>query len=240
MFGHLRQKFAYSILLISFLIFISLSIGLELKLGFLHRLDLNNFNWWMHHFGEPQMNFSSGFLTGYFTFFAKYFDVLTVVVFTLITAAYYIYKKYYAFSIWLMGVVASGGLVGILLKKLFHRQRPYDHLLQDTGFSFPSGHSLSSTLFFLIAIIILIPRLKNKGMAFAMNSIAFIMWMSILLSRMYFHAHFLTDVVGGVTFSLFWMMLCIELYHRYFVPIVGKYFKDAKVLALYEEERYEQ
>lgn len=207
-------------------VFIGVSAGLELKLKWLHQWDLNTFSWWMTHFGEPQMNFSSGFVTGYFTIFAKYFDVLTVVVMTLITAIYFIRKHYYAFSIWLITVVASGGLLGLLLKQLFHRPRPYDHLLQDTGFSFPSGHSLSSTLFALIVLFILIPRLQNFWLELLANIIVLSCWWSILFSRMYFHAHFLTDVMGGVSFSIFWVMVCMVLYEKVFEPIGNKIFKN--------------
>ncbi|UTH16346.1 phosphatase PAP2 family protein [Macrococcus epidermidis] len=213
-------------------IFLSISAGLELKVKWIHHMDLSTFNWWMYHFGEPQMNFSSGFITGYFTIFAKYFDVLTVVGMTLVTAVYFIRKHYYVFSIWLITVVASGGILGILLKKLFHRPRPYDHLLQDTGFSFPSGHSLSSTLFALIVLIILIPRLQKFFPQFIANVLVLVCWWSILLSRMYFHAHFLTDVIGGVTFSVFWIMLCMVMYDKIFEPVGNKIIKNNNKLNL--------
>lgn len=226
------KRFITIVSIVFLSIFLSLAVGLEVRIRWIHQMDLSTFDWWMTHFGEPQMNFSSGFITGYFTIFAKYFDVLTVVVMTLVTAAYFIYRNYYIFSIWLITVVASGGILGILLKKLFHRPRPYDHLLQDTGFSFPSGHSLSSTLFALIVLIILIPRLQKFFPQFIANVLVLVCWWSILLSRMYFHAHFLTDVIGGVTFSVFWIMLCMVMYERIFEPLGNNIIKNNKKLNL--------
>ncbi|WP_165981137.1 phosphatase PAP2 family protein [Macrococcus lamae] len=212
------------LLFITLALFITMTIGLELHIHIFHSIDLITFKWWLSHFGEPQMNFRSGIVTGYFTFFAKYFDIATVVALTIFTAALFAWRKYYAFSVWLLTVVATGGLIGIVFKGMFHRARPYDHLLLDTGYSFPSGHSLSSSLFFIIILFVMLPHLKEKYQVYkpVIYIVSTISWLSILISRLYFHAHFLTDVIGGVAFGIFWVMLFVWLYQWLFDPVISK------------------
>ena len=42
--------------------------------------------------------------------------------------------------------ITSGTLLNYLIKQLIERQRPFNHLMRDHGYSFPSGHSNASTL----------------------------------------------------------------------------------------------
>lgn len=216
------SKTKFIAMIISLIIFICVSLGLIFKVKAMHRLDLNTYNWWLHHTGSPQMNFTDGLLNSYFTLFAKYFDVLTVVILTIIIASVFIYRKYYSFAFWLMGTVASGGSLGIILKGIFHRARPYDHLLADSGFSFPSGHSLSSSLLFVLLIVILIPKVQHLWLQIILNAVSIFSWISILMSRLYFHAHFMTDVIGGISFGVFWVIFCMWLYNKVVNPLFNK------------------
>ncbi|KAA1039565.1 phosphatase PAP2 family protein [Macrococcus equipercicus] len=220
------------IMILSFIIFALVSLGIELKVHTLHLLDLSIFNWWLTQTGEPQMNFTSGLIDSYFTFFARYFDVITVVIITLSAAIVMLKKRYYSFAIWVLFAVGSGGILGIVLKDLFHRARPYDHLLADTGFSFPSGHSLASSLLFTIIVAIFVPKIKHKIYRIIVNTVSYICWMSILLSRLYFHAHFITDIMGGVAFSIFWVMLLIKLYDSLLNPWLSHKITGSKSFAV--------
>lgn len=217
-------------MIIGLFIFIILTISVELHLHFLQRIDLWTFDWCLKYFGEPQMNFTSGWLTSYLTFFARYFDIITVVGLTIITASIFAWRKYYAIAVWLLVVVASGGILGILFKDIIHRPRPYDHLLIDSGFSFPSGHSLASSLWFIIVIFILLPHTKKKYRVYAyiIGILSIICWLSILVSRLYFHAHFFTDVIGGVALSVFWVMASVFFYSYWIEPNVTKFFPKNK------------
>jgi len=196
--------------------FILLSIGLEMKLQFFRLLDVLTFNWWTYHYGQPKMIFT-GFFESYFSFFARFVDVPTIIFFTVLLAIGLMVKRYYALGIWTLYVVASGGLLGFFLKQVFHRPRPYDHLIADSGYSFPSGHTVSNSLFFMIVIILLIPKLKNRYVRCIAYTVTAVIWESVMFSRMYFHAHFFTDVIGGISFSLFWVMinlLLIDVFDR--------------------------
>lgn len=100
-------------------------------------------------------------------------------------------------------------LIG-LLKKLFKRERPnINQLVKEKGYSYPSGHTMTATIFygfniFLIIISNLIIPLK----------ISFIIALSILIllvgyTRIYLGVHYLSDVIGALLFGSSYLLLYI-------------------------------
>lgn len=191
-----------------------------------HVIDHQTFNFFMTQFGEPTMNFHQSLFNSYMTFVASYGDVLTFVILTIMTSIVLIVKKYYVFALWILGTVAGGGILGILLKNVLHRHRPYDHLLNDSGFSFPSGHSLSSTMIALLLLMVFIPKIHRTILRRSAIIIVTVLWVSILFSRLYFHAHFISDVLGGTSLGILWVTLSLMLYSR-----LHLYFHHLKWLA---------
>ncbi|MDS3866353.1 phosphatase PAP2 family protein [Staphylococcus hominis] len=202
-------------LLINILFFFILFISIIFKITFIHVIDNLSFHWFYTTFGEPKMNYSNGLFNDYMTLSATYGDKSTFIIITIIISTVAFIKRNFIFSLWNILTVAIGGIVGIGLKYLLHRSRPFDHLITDTGYSFPSGHSLASTLVIFILIFLLINHLKNKTLTIIISSVLIFIWISILFSRLYFHAHFLSDVLGGVTFSLAWLNLSYFLFRKH-------------------------
>ena len=100
--------------------------------------------------------------------------------------------------------------VGIyeISKKLIGRPRPsHDFfLLEQDGFSFPSGHAMTSVVFFTLLAMILwdIRCEKESGAKFGGWSWLCIVWaLLISLSRLYVGVHWATDILGG------WCISCI-------------------------------
>lgn len=217
--GNTEHQTEKIVLVVSSLIFLFIMIGNYLKLDVLRHIDQTTLHWFIQTFGEPKMQFGHGFLNNYMTALATYGDVLTFVVMSIVIAIILLFERYYVLSLWLLGTVASGGILGIAFKDLIHRHRPYDHLLADTGFSFPSGHSLSSTLIMIIIFAVFLPRVKQRVMQMSIGVVLFVLWTSILFSRMYFHAHFLTDVIGGVSLGIVWVMAAILIYRSLFMKL---------------------
>ncbi|UTB81447.1 phosphatase PAP2 family protein [Staphylococcus carnosus] len=202
-------------------IFLVTMIGAFWHLSLFHMMDKGTFNWFDHMFEEPKMNFNGGLFNDFMTLVSTYGDVVTFVIMTVVVAVALLIKRYYLIGLWLLATVGLGGILGIIFKDLIHRARPYDHLLADTGFSFPSGHSLSSTLIVIILFTVFIPNIRNKAVKVIVTLLIFVLWISILFSRMYFHAHFLTDVVGGVSLGITWVMASILIF-RACTPMLSK------------------
>lgn len=217
--GNTEHQTEKIVLVVSSLIFLFIMIGNYLKLDVLRHIDQTTLRWFIQMFGEPKMQFGHGFLNNYMTALAIYGDVLTFVVMSIVIAIILLFKRYYVLSLWLLATVASGGILGIIFKDIIHRHRPYDHLLADTGFSFPSGHSLSSTLIVIIIFAVFLPKVKHRAIQVLIAGLLSVLWVSILFSRMYFHAHFLTDVIGGVSLGIVWVMAAILIYRSLFMKL---------------------
>lgn len=208
-------------MLISGTIFLLTMLGTLWHLPLFHVMDKGTFDWFDYMFEEPKMNFNGGILNDYLTLCATYGDVLTFIVMTVAVAIILFIRRYYLMGIWLLATVGLGGILGIVFKDVIHRARPYAHLLVDTGFSFPSGHSLSSTLIVIILFTVFIPNINNRVVKTVIAILISVLWVSILFSRMYFHAHFMTDVIGGVSLGITWVMASILIF-RALTPMLSR------------------
>lgn len=164
-------------------------------------------------FGYPTMNYNGNLLNGLMTFLATFGHPLYLVVLAVIISISLFVTAHKSLAFWFIGVISSGGIAGVIMKFVFHRERPLGHLPNDSGFSFPSGHSVESTLVFLIILIVLIPLIKNKSIRQLTFVIVPVIWLGILFSRLYFNAHHLSDVIGGVSFGAFWMFSSMIVYN---------------------------
>lgn len=109
-------------------------------------------------------------------------------------------------------IVGVGGSVVLnkLLKVLFARERPTFHpLIEETGFSFPSGHAMGSMALYGILIAILWNYLPNRMARILLVLICVFMIASIGLSRVYLGVHYPSDVIAGYLVSFSWICLSV-------------------------------
>jgi len=108
-----------------------------------------------------------------------------------------------------------------LLKPLFHRHRPEYWLVPDElGFSYPSGHVVTTIVFYL-ALIVLVSRSEALPRPLALASMVLFgaLACGIPWSRLALGAHYLTDVMGGALFGLGWTALALAIF--YAVPAIS-------------------
>ena len=168
------------------------------------RLEKNTAHLFQQIVGNPTMNYSSSIVNNILTFLATYGGARYLVIFTCLIAFFLFVKRHYFLAFWFLGSISTGGVIGIYFKKLFHRTRPIEHLSLDNGFSFPSGHAVASTLFFLAILLVFLPRIKKESIRRWLTGLTYVVWIGILFSRLYFQAHFLGDIIAGVSFGTFW------------------------------------
>lgn len=115
---------------------------------------------------------------------------------------------------WLAAVCLSvfGGMaLNRLLKYAFQRPRPYfdDPILSLTGYSFPSGHTMTATVLYAVLAAYLVSHSERFATrAFAVLSACVLIGI-VGFSRIYLGAHYLTDVLGAVAEGLAWISLCL-------------------------------
>jgi undecaprenyl-diphosphatase len=111
----------------------------------------------------------------------------------------------------LIAVATAGGqALNLALKNAFERQRPDAalHLVEVTSTSFPSGHSMASSIFYL-TIGALLARTANRRREKA-YFVASAVMITVLIgfSRVYLGVHYPTDVLAGWSAGTAWAMVC--------------------------------
>jgi undecaprenyl-diphosphatase len=103
----------------------------------------------------------------------------------------------------------GAGLLNITLKLAFKRPRPvpFFNLSPPETYSFPSGHSLTSAVFFGALAAILTARIKSKRVRLAIWIVSTTMFLLIGLSRIYLGVHYTTDVIAGFVAALIWILV---------------------------------
>jgi membrane-associated phospholipid phosphatase len=129
-------------------------------------------------------------------------------------AGWLVWRKRFASLVALLASVGGGILLNMLLKNIFLRPRPdfVNAFYHETGYSFPSGHSMMSVLFYGMAAYLLANQLKTWKWRVWLGTSAFTLSLLIGLSRLALGVHFLTDVLGGWGAGGTWLMTCVIIY----------------------------
>ncbi|GAA0079134.1 phosphatase PAP2 family protein [Clostridium sp. CTA-5] len=133
-------------------------------------------------------------------------------VWIIIAIIFIITKKYRKYGLIMIPTLIICALIGdITIKPLVARERPFNitegiELLikAPTGFSFPSGHTMSS---FAAATII---SKANKKFGIA----AFILAALIGFSRMYLYVHYPSDVLVGCVLGIIFSSIIYKIVNR--------------------------
>lgn len=103
------------------------------------------------------------------------------------------------------------------IKMLVQRPRPVGfRLAAESGFSFPSGHSMVAMAFFGLIIWLIWRYERDRRMRLALTAAFSIVIVMIGVSRVYLGVHYASDVLGGFCLSLAWLVL----YTRFVAPAV--------------------
>jgi undecaprenyl-diphosphatase len=130
-------------------------------------------------------------------------------IFTVITLAFLIALRDGLRTLHL--VVASLGTWGLTngMKHLIERQRPtvVGHLVQVSGFSFPSGHSLAAAALYVTIAIVAASRLRAGAPKVIVVAAAASIVTAVAASRVYLGVHYPSDVVSGALIGTAWALL---------------------------------
>lgn len=110
-------------------------------------------------------------------------------------------------------VVSQGA--NAVVKLGFHRSRPDAWLLiQERDLSYPSGHAVTSILFFAGFALLAWHSALPRPLAFALVAACAICTVGIPWSRLALSAHYATDVLGGLLFGAAWLCVALVLILR--------------------------
>lgn len=105
-----------------------------------------------------------------------------------------------------------------LLKRILQRPRPTEfRIIEETGYSFPSGHSMVSMAFYGYLIYLIYKYVENRYVKWISIVLLSILICAIGVSRIYLGVHYTSDVLGGFLVSISYLILFISTVNKFFI-----------------------
>lgn len=101
-------------------------------------------------------------------------------------------------AVWLFMLFFGTNALALLLKDIIARHRPMNQLVFDSGYSFPSGHTISTFLLMILVLVVARQRLRRVLSQVDFVIFALVILASVIFSRLYLENHFLTDILGSL------------------------------------------
>lgn len=120
-------------------------------------------------------------------------------------------------ALFVTGVLLSGIALSSMIKAWVARPRPQlvAHLDQVSSMSFPSGHALNSTLFYLTLALVLAPLLRQRNAQRCLYGFAILSAVAIGLSRIALGVHWPSDVLAAWVIAYSWLGLWVIVAKQY-------------------------
>ncbi len=123
-------------------------------------------------------------------------------------------RKTYGIPIAIVAIISS--VLNRVAKLIIQRPRPdvADMLIQESGYSYPSGHTATAIAVFILLAYIICKNTDSKKKAIIYATLLVVLAFAISLSRIYLGVHYASDVLGGA----FVGMTCLSGVALYFYP----------------------
>ncbi len=143
-------------------------------------------------------------LMKFITFFGslEFFIVASLLMIFLIKNKY---NKY------IISSVIGSGIIVQIIKFVVGRARPVVSVVPQSGYSFPSGHSVMAVVFFGLIIYYINKEKCSKMTKLIFSIILSLLILLIIFSRLYLSVHYLSDVIAGFIIGLLYIMIFMYL-----------------------------
>lgn len=155
------------------------------------------------------------YLDLFFKFFTHIGDTIPVIVIAsilLLVLRNWNDRMHFGFSLALTVAVNQ------LLKYVIARPRPplERRLIEQEGYSYPSGHSMVSLCLYGVLIYFVMKKVKNKILKIVLVSLLTIIILLIGISRIYVGVHYPSDVLAGFLLTIVLLITSITLLNYHF------------------------
>lgn len=199
-------------------------LGLHLTIGL---LVIVAGGWWFHEIAEDVSRdaatrvlddsitswfqvHATVFLTKLFRTITFFGSVLFLTLAAAVTGAVLAIRRSFYRLLALVLAAGGGAFLNLVLKHLFHRQRPVleNPLVTLSSYGFPSGHTMGATIFFGVLALIVTYWMRSWLRRVLVACAAAVVIALVGVSRIYLGAHYFTDVIGAVAIGLAWLAFC--------------------------------
>ena len=186
---------------ISLIVFIIVSILVQFNMT--DNLDLTIYN------------FIIGFKNDYLTNFLKIITLFggEYIILIITFSFFFLKNKKFFLSIFIDMILIV--LFNYFLKLFFLRERPVElMIINETGYSYPSGHSMIAVSFYGFIVYLIWNMNIKKIYKYCLSFLIVLLIILIGVSRIYLGVHFPSDVIGGYSISLCFLINYISLIRK--------------------------
>lgn len=134
---------------------------------------------------------------------------LTIIAITIIVMVIMKEKKQNIRLLFNLGFITG---LNQILKAVIRRDRPIGYrLIEESGYSFPSGHSMASLAFYGYFIYLIWKSQKSKREKWTYTILLSVLIFVIGISRIYLGVHYASDVFAGICLSLGYLIIYIKI-----------------------------
>jgi membrane-associated phospholipid phosphatase len=138
-------------------------------------------------------------------------DGVTALVLGVALGGYLLYRRQRWRVVALALSVGVGEALLWTLKWAFGRERPGAQLTRTVGESFPSGHAFTATVLYGFLIYLTWRTVRHDAVRVPVTVAFTLLIVLVGLSRVVLSAHWVTDVLGGFTLGLGWLVCSLVL-----------------------------
>lgn len=159
------------------------------------------------------MNLKSDFTTLFmklFTFLGSV-ELSIIIIFISLILSIFKGKK----SIIFVYIIVGETILNYIIKILVKRPRPNIlQLVNETSYSFPSGHTMVSVVLYGFLNYLIIKSTINKKLKICLITILSIIPLLVMISRIYLGVHYFSDVMAGMFLSIAYLLIVIDILER--------------------------
>ena len=160
-------------------------------------------------------NFVNDDLTTFMKFITSFCSLVVMITIAIILV---IILKRKNITVLIFGNMIFVIILNFILKLIFSRQRPLSYMLIDeSGYSFPSGHSMVGIAFYGMIIYITYKLIKKVWLRRIFTISLAVLIALIGFSRIYLGVHYPSDVIAGFAFGYMFLILFLLIARKHHI-----------------------